>query len=129
MGTMATKRILLIDNEPGTHLVVQVTLKVTLSWETLVADSYQNGIALAAAEQPDAILLDVMMLELEGVSDLKHMETNAFTRNIPTILLIPKAQANSHNSLSQSAIAGIITKPFKPTELVQQVCSILGRYD
>lgn len=126
---MATKRILLIDDEPGIRQVVQVAFKVMTSWETLVADSCRTGIALAEAEQPDAILLDVMMPEMDGITGFQQMQANPDLCKIPTILLTAKAQASERERFSQLAIAGIITKPFKAHDLVKQVRSILGWHE
>ena len=67
------KRILIIDDEPGICQVVQVAFKVITQWQVLVANSSQAGIAIAEAEQPDAILLDVMMPEVDGVSTVEIM--------------------------------------------------------
>lgn len=126
---MATRRILLIDDEPGIRQVVQMTFKVTTSWETLVADSCAVGLALAATEQPDAILLDVMMPEMDGITAFQNMQQNPATCQIPTILLTAKAQASEREQFAQLPIAGVITKPFKAHDLVKQVRSLLGWQD
>jgi CheY-like chemotaxis protein len=122
---MANKRILVIDDEPGICQVVQVAFKVMTQWEVLLANSAQDGMAIAAAEQPDAILLDVMMPEMDGVSTVKVMQSNPKIQPIPIILLTAKAQAKDRERFAQLAIAGVITKPFKAPTLVNQVRSIL----
>lgn len=122
---MANKRILVIDDEPGICQVVQVAFKVMTQWEVLLANSAQDGMAIAAAEQPDAILLDVMMPEMDGVSTVKVMQSNPKIQPIPIILLTAKAQAKDREKFAQLAIAGVITKPFKAPTLVNQVRSIL----
>jgi len=126
---MATKRILLIDDEPGIRQVVQVTFKVATSWETLVADSCAVGMAIAEVEQPDAILLDVMMPEMDGITAFQKMQENPAICKIPTILLTAKAQASERERFAQLPIAGVITKPFKAQDLVKQVRSLLGWLD
>jgi DNA-binding response OmpR family regulator len=126
---MAEKRILLIDDEPATRLIVQVTFKVAASWETLIAESYEAGIALAEAEQPDAILLDGTMPEIRGINLAQPIQFTSAIQNIPTILLTAQAQARERENFAQMAIAGVIAKPFKANELVSQVRSILGWYD
>lgn len=126
---MAEKRILLINDEPATRLIVQVTFKVAASWETLIAESCEVGIALAEAEQPDAILLDGTMPEIDNIFLFQQMQFNPAIRHIPTILLAAKAQARERENFAEMAIAGIIAKPFKANELVTQVRSILGWYD
>lgn len=126
---MATKRILLIDDEPGIRQVIQVAFKVMTSWEALVADSCPMGMNLAETAQPDAILLDVMMPGMDGITAFQQMQSNPRTRAIPTILLTAKAQARERERFSQLAIAGVITKPFKAPELVNQIRTILNWQD
>lgn len=122
---MTKKRILLIDDEPGICQVIPVAFRVIASWETLVTDSCQAGIALAEIEKPDAILLDVMMPEMDGVTAFQQMQANPIIRSIPTILLTAKAQASDRQRFAQLAIAGVITKPFKAPDLVNQIRLIL----
>lgn len=126
---MATKCILLIDDEPGIRQVIQVAFKVITPWTVLVAESCQTGIALAEAEQPDAILLDVMMPEMDGVTAFQHMQANPAIQSIPVILLTAKAQAKERERFAQLPIAGVITKPFKAPDLVRQIRSILNWED
>ncbi len=61
---MTTKRILVIDDEDDIREVVQLCLKTVGGWEVLTACSGDEGLTKAEAEQPDAILLDVMMPEM-----------------------------------------------------------------
>lgn len=122
---MPTKRILVIDDEPGICQVIQVAFKVLTQWEALLASSAQRGMAIAEAEHPDAILLDVMMPEVDGISAVKKMQENPKIRPIPIILLTAKAQTKDHERFSQLPIAGVITKPFKAPTLVSQIRSIL----
>lgn len=122
---MANKRILIIDDEPGICQVVQVAFKVITQWEVLVANSAQAGMAIATAEQPDAILLDVMMPEVDGLSTVEMMQANPTIQHIPIILLTAKAQAKDREKFAQLPIAGVITKPFKAPTLVNQVRAIL----
>lgn len=122
---MPNKRILVIDDEPGICQVIQVAFKVIAQWEVLVASSSQAGIALAEAEQPDAILLDVMMPEVDGFSTVEKMQENPKIQPIPIILLTAKAQAKVRERFAQLPIAGVITKPFKAPTLVNQVRDLL----
>jgi CheY-like chemotaxis protein len=81
-----TKCILVIDDEPGIQQVVQVTFKVLTAWETLVAADCITGIALAQTQKPDAILLDVMLPGMDGITAFQHLQKNPVTRSIPVIL-------------------------------------------
>ena len=125
----ATKRILLIDDEPGIRQVIPVAFKVMTSWETLVADSGAAGMAIAEAERPDAILLDVMIPDVDGITALGRIRANPATSSIPIVLLTAKVQARDRERFAQLPIAGVITKPFKAPDLVWQIRAILNWND
>jgi DNA-binding response OmpR family regulator len=123
---MVNKRVLIIDDEPGIRQIVQISLKAIAQWEVLVAASGKEGINMAIAELPDAILLDVMMPEMDGISTFKQMRTNDVLQSIPTILLTAKAQSTDKHQFTELAITGVITKPFKAPDLVKQMRSLLN---
>ncbi len=120
-----SKRILIIDDEPGIRRITQISLNMIAGWEVLAAASGQEGVAIAQAEQPDAILLDMMMPVMDGVATLKQLQMNPDTKKIPVILLTAKAQISEQQEFAELPIIGIITKPFKAPDLVQQMCALL----
>lgn len=122
---MATKRVLIIDDEPGIRKIVQISLKAIAAWEVLTAASGAEGLAIAQTELPDAILLDVMMPGMDGLATLQHFRDNAATCSMSIILLTAKAQASEQQQFHGLEIAGVITKPFKAPDLVQQMRSLL----
>jgi len=122
------KRILLIDDEIGIRKIVQIALKAIAGWEVLMAASGQEGVAIAQVEQPDAILLDVMMPGMDGLATFAHLQADPTTQTIPVILLTAKAQSDEQQQFTTLAVAGLITKPFKAPALVQQMRSLLNWY-
>lgn len=122
---MTTKRILIVDDETGIRKITQISLNTIAGWETLVAASGQEGLTIAEAEQPDAILLDVMMPEMDGITTLQHLQANPATQTIPIILLTAKAQTAEQKQFAELPITGVITKPFKALDLVNQIRSLL----
>jgi hypothetical protein len=66
MVTMSARRVLLVDDEEHIREVAQVSLEMTAGWEVLTAGSGGEGLARASSEQPDAILLDMMMPDMTG---------------------------------------------------------------
>ncbi|MDJ0637056.1 MAG: response regulator [Xenococcaceae cyanobacterium MO_188.B29] len=123
---MITKRILVIDDDEDIQDVAQVALEVVGGWEVITASSGIEGLSLAATEQPDAILLDVMMPDLDGIATLKQLKTNSTTQSIPVILLTAKVQSSDRDRFAQLDIIAIIPKPFKTMLLANQVAEILG---
>ena len=123
---MAPKRILLIDDEPHISTVVNVCLATLGGWAVSMAESGQEGLLKAKQERPDAILLDVMMPDVNGVDLLRELRKEALTQVIPVILLTAKAQLGDHDFYSDLDVAGVISKPFDPLKLAEQVRTLLG---
>ncbi len=124
-----SKRILLIDDEDGARRIIQFSLEAAAGWDVLTAASGIDGLSLAQTEPLDAILLDVMMPDLDGSATFQRLQENPVTRSIPVIMLTAKASPTEHQPLLKLGIAGIITKPFKIPALIAQVRTILNWQD
>jgi CheY-like chemotaxis protein len=120
---MASKRVLLIDDEDDIREVAQLSLEMVAKWHVVTASSGAEGLIRAAADQPDAILLDVMMPDMDGHATYHHLQANPMTRHIPVILLTAKIQP--FDQLTQD-VAAVISKPFDPMRLPGQIASVLG---
>jgi CheY-like chemotaxis protein len=120
------KRILIIDDEPAIQEVTQICLQTVAGWQVITAGSGPEGILKAAAYQPDVILLDVMMPEMDGFTTFQKLQANASTQEIPVLLLTAQVQASDDKRHSTLGIRGTISKPFDPLELAQQVAQTLG---
>jgi CheY-like chemotaxis protein len=123
---MTTKRILIIDDEPAILRIAQLGLRIGQGWESQTTTSGMEGLSLAAAEQPDAILLDVMMPEFDGFSILSQLQANPRTSQIPVIFLTAKAQAADRRRFYEAGVSGVILKPFDPTTLASQIAGFLA---
>ena len=126
MLSSTAKRILVIDDATDIREVAQISLEVVGGWEVLTASSGQEGVAKAIAEQPDAILLDVMMPDQDGPMTFKQLQANTATQHIPVILLTAKALASDRQMFAELGVVSIIAKPFEPMYLAGQVAQILG---
>ncbi len=89
--------------------------------------SGKEGLVTAAAEVPDAILLDVMMPEMDGLTTFEKLQENPVTKNIPVILLTAKAQPAEKRHFTQLRVAGVITKPYDPFTLADEITQVLKR--
>lgn len=123
---MATKQILLIDDEENLVSVIQICLQKLGGWTVLTASSGAEGLRHAEAFQPDAILLDVMMPDLDGLSVLRQLRQNPLTQSIPVVLLTAKIQSAHQNEYAQLDIAGVLAKPFDPLLLANHVAQLLN---
>jgi CheY-like chemotaxis protein len=123
---MTKKSILLIDDEETIQEVVQVGIEIESGWQVAIASSGAEGIDLAQSQQPDVILLDVMMPEMDGIDTLSQLKSNQQTSSIPVIFLTAKAQAEEKNQFQSLGVVDVITKPFNSMTLASQIAKILG---
>ncbi|HEY9675241.1 MAG TPA: response regulator [Waterburya sp.] len=122
---MTTKRILVIDDEDGIREIIQICLEAAAGWDVLTAASGSEGLATAQAQKPDAILLDVMMPDMDGPTTFRQLQADPTTQHIPTILLTAKAKISEQQQFIDLGVTGVITKPFKAQDLVNQIRKIL----
>jgi len=120
-----TKLILIIDDEPDIREATQVCLEVAKGWRVITASSSQEGLNIAEAEHPDAVLLDVMMPDMDGLATFQQLRENPATQDIPVILLTAKAQAVDHRHFKQFDVAAVIVKPYDPLTLAEQIAAVL----
>ncbi|MEL6779790.1 MAG: response regulator [Cyanobacteria bacterium J06597_16] len=123
---MSSKQILMIDDEVDIQTVARIGLTTLSGWDVLTASSGAEGIAQALRRQPDAILLDVMMPDMDGVATLKALKADAQTQAIPVIFLTAKSKAADRKKLYEAGAQGVINKPFDPTTLASQISGFLG---
>lgn len=123
---MNSKKVLVVDNEPSIQEVAQICLETIAGWQVMVAGSGLEGLIIAEREQPDAILLDVMMPDMDGLTTFSRLQSNPATRSIPVILLTAKFQITDRQSYKALGIRSAIAKPFSPLELAHQIASTLN---
>lgn len=123
---IATKQVLLIDNEAHVREVVQACLKDLGGWDVLSVASAWEGLNQAMAAQPDAIVVDISMPGMDGLAFLQQLRANPITQSIPVVLLTAKARWFTPQQLQQLGVAGAITKPFHPLSLTNEIAKALG---
>ncbi len=123
------RRILIIDDEDDIREVAALSLEAIAGWHILTASSGTEGMTIAAAEQPDAIVMDVMMPEVDGPTTFGLMQKNPDICNIPVLLLTAKVQGVDQRRFANLGVAGVLFKPFDPLTLSQQIADALGWKD
>ena len=123
---MAARRVLLVDDEDDIRLVARASLERLAGWQVVAASSGREGIELAKAEQPDAIVLDVMMPGLDGPGTLAQLRADPATASIPVVFLTAKVQAAERRRLEELGAAGVVAKPFDPMTLAGELSTAFG---
>ncbi len=123
---MKAKRILFIDDEDDIKTLAQFCLETEAGWSMVSASGGVEGVAIAESEQPDAILLDAMMPEIDGLQTIAKLRDNPKTKHIPIIFITAKAQASDRRRFYQAGAKGVINKPFDSLTLASQISGFLG---
>jgi CheY-like chemotaxis protein len=123
------RRILIIDDEDDIREVAALSLEATAGWRVFTASSGVEGIAIATAEQPDAILMDVMMPGVDGPTSFRNMQHDPLIAHIPVLLLTAKVQGVDQRRFASLGVAAILFKPFDPLTLARQISETLGWRD
>jgi CheY-like chemotaxis protein len=121
--------VLVVDDEQSIRLLCRVNLGAS-GMEVLEADDGNAGLELARSEQPDLILLDVMMPGLDGWDVARELAQDAATRDIPVVFLTARAEAADRRRGAQLGGVGYVVKPFDPVgigEVVEDVIERVGR--
>ena len=118
--TNCSGKILIVDDNPSNLKVLYTYLK-NAGFEVLVAEDGQAGIEVVENSQPELILLDVMMPELDGFEVCRRLKKNHLTENIPVIFLT--ALSETVNKIVGFEVGGVdyITQPVENAEVVARV--------
>ncbi|MBD2438891.1 response regulator [Nostoc sp. FACHB-110] len=120
-----SKCILVIDDEESLRDLACTCLEDLGGWQAISAPSGHDGLLQAQTDAWDLILLDVSMPDMDGFQFYQQIKANPKTTNIPIILLTAKVLPDDHKRFAQLNIAGIITKPFNPLMICEQIGQML----
>ena len=120
------RKVLIIDDEDDIREVAALSLEAVAGWNVITANCGPEGIRMAAAEKPDAILLDVMMPEMDGPTTFKNLQADPATSGIPVLLLTAKVQGVDQRRFASLGVKAVLFKPFDPLTLSQEMASVLG---
>ena len=124
----AVTRVLVIDDEAPIRLLCRVNLEAE-GMDVLEAADGTSGLDLARHQQPDVVLLDVMMPGLDGWRVAEELLEDDRTRGIPIIFLTARAEFRDRARGLDIGGVDYVTKPFNPLDLASDVRRLLARID
>ena len=122
---MDVSTILVIDDQADIRAIAEVSLRDLAGWHTTLAGSGAQGIELARAQNPQVILLDVLMPDMDGPATLRALRSDPATRDIPVVFLTAQSEPVELAALRALGAAGLINKPFNPTTLADEIQRIV----
>ena len=125
---MQIHKVLLVEDEQDIRKVAQISLQFRGGWTVVVAVDGTDGLAMAASEKPDLILLDCMMPRMDGYETCRLLKLHPELRNIPVIFLTAKSQEAEIRKGLQLGAVGYLVKPFNPMSLADEILEILENH-
>jgi pilus assembly protein CpaE len=123
---MAATKVLVVDDDLNIQRVLVFTLKQE-GFEVHVASDGQAGVEMAAAIQPDLILIDVAMPKLDGYAATQQIRAAEKGRRVPIIMLTSEADVEQRVKGLRAGADDDIVKPFHPLELIARIKALLSR--
>ncbi len=119
-------KILLVDDEPDILEIVGYNLK-NEGYQVLTAENGKQAVKMAAKHQPQLIILDVMMPEMDGIEACEQIRKNPALSETIVAFLTARGEDYSQMAGFDAGADDYITKPIKPKVLVSKVKSLLRR--
>lgn len=117
-------KVMVVDDEPDIRRLVSFSLS-RHGYQIIEAGDGATALEVAASEQPDLILMDVMMPVMNGFDAVRKLKENPETAKIPVVMLSAKSQVYEQEEGLESGAARYICKPFTPMQLVEQVAEFI----
>ncbi len=121
------KQVLLVDDDMNIRTLAQMGLEGLTDWKVELAGSGAEALTKATEMKPDLIILDVMMPGMDGPTTLSELRKVESLAGIPVIFMTAKAQTHELELYQKMGAKGIITKPFDPMTLPDDIQGILSK--
>jgi len=121
---MPTK-ILSVDDSKTIRMIVGRAFR-PYDCTLLEAANGEEGLAVAAREKPDLVILDITMPIMDGVTMLTKLKENPELKGIPVIMLTAESARDNMVQIAKLGIRDYLVKPFKEDQLIEKVARIVS---
>ena len=119
-------RVLIVEDEKDVREMLRLNLKMG-GFDVLEAQNGAEGLAIAKAELPSVVILDLMMPEMSGMEVCRALRRNPATSRIPILMLTAKSTEGDKVAGLEVGADDYVTKPFSPRELLLRVRAVARR--
>jgi len=117
-------KILYAEDQKDIQIVAKYALESIASFDLKICNNGQEALDAIQDFSPDLLLLDVMMPVMDGLTVLKELKQHNELKNIPVIFMTAKILPNEVSELMDLGAVGVITKPFDPMTLGDEIRNI-----
>lgn len=122
---MSKGKILVVDDEVYLLQILDFSLGAE-GYEVVTAEDGEQALNKAKSEQPDLIVLDIMMPKVDGYEACRKLKQDPSMKDVPVILLTAKGRDIDRKLGLEVGADDYITKPFSPNKLLEKIGSFLG---
>lgn len=120
-------KVLIAEDEPDIRMLTSFSLRYG-GFEVVEAADGAEAVKLAEQERPDAILLDVRMPRMDGLTACRKIKAMPALAHIPIVFLSALGQDSEIESGTEAGAVAYILKPYVPDELIAQMRKIIAEY-
>jgi CheY-like chemotaxis protein len=114
-------RILYVDDDADIREIVRMSLEMVGKYQVAACESCADALDIVDDFDPDLLLLDVMMPEVDGPETLEQLREHRAASDAPAIFLTASVQAEEMASYAGMGVVDVISKPFDPMRLPEQI--------
>ena len=120
------KKILLVEDEPEFRLALRIRLEAN-GYDIIEAEDGATGLNTARHQNPDLIILDVMLPKMDGFKVARLLKFDLKYKNIPLMMLTVMSQASDRKMGQAVGADAYLTKPYQPQELLDTISTLISR--
>ncbi|HMA77163.1 MAG TPA: response regulator [Candidatus Krumholzibacteriaceae bacterium] len=117
---MTERKVLVVDDEANITQILEFSIEAE-GYQVVSASNGEEAIEKARKEQPNLIILDIMMPKVDGYEACRALKSNPLTKKIPVILLTAKGREIDKRLGYEVGATDYIVKPFSPSKLIEKV--------
>jgi CheY-like chemotaxis protein/MinD-like ATPase involved in chromosome partitioning or flagellar assembly len=119
-------KLLIIEDDPTALRLIEYTLKQR-GYQVITTRNGLEGIITAQKEEPDLIILDIMLPGIDGFEVCKRLRAGAQTAKIPILIISAKIQTEDINTGFRAGADDYLCKPASPSEIIARVENLIGK--
>lgn len=119
-------RVLVVEDSAVIRRLIEVCLRPA-SLDVIMREDGPAGLEAARTENPDLLVLDIGLPEMDGWQVLDHLRSDEATRSLPVLVLTAHAEEESRRRADEGGADAFVTKPFQPNDFRQEVLNLLAR--
>lgn len=120
------QKVLVVEDSAVIRRLIEVCLRPA-SLEVVMRDDGPQGLAAAINDQPDLLVLDIGLPEMDGWEVLDRLRSDERTKDVPVLVLTAHAEEESRRRADEGGADAFVTKPFQPNDFRQEVLNLLAR--